>query len=92
MSSTHLRAVELLNITQDADVIALHEVDGHTLQQTAPRCNPRHAFCCQQFGAINALLVRTVAEATMQKQDNSRPAGLLCSINSSKSRSSDTKP
>jgi hypothetical protein len=29
---THLRTVELLNVTQDADVVALHKVDRHTLQ------------------------------------------------------------
>lgn len=39
--STHLRAVELLNIPQDADVIALHEVDCHTLQQTSALIQPQ---------------------------------------------------
>lgn len=32
-NTTRLCAVELLNVTQDADVIALHEVDCHTLQR-----------------------------------------------------------
>jgi hypothetical protein len=32
----NLCAVELLNVTQDFDVIALDEVDGHTLAPEAP--------------------------------------------------------
>lgn len=33
----NLRAIVLLDIAQDADVVILHEVDGHTLAAKPPR-------------------------------------------------------
>ena len=57
--STHLRAIELLNIPQDADVVALHEVDCHTLQQTSTFVQPQACMllpvkCSQCFACTHS--------------------------------------